>query len=299
MPATWPLFRSLGMAVLLTGSATLLRYVSNPVFRTRSPLLFHAFAVAVAAQYGGMISGLTATVLGVLATDYLFIAPVHSLKMAAPGDAMAMGVFTVVGVGLSFFGERRKRAEDELARIRHNLETAQRIASIGSWESDLITEKLWWSAETYNIFGVPDGSPLKTSDFFESVHPEDRARVREAVTKAIETRGDYDVEHRIVRRSDGRVRSVHQQAKLIQHNGLPVRMIGSIKDTTDTRRGEMAEQILGGLLQVCSACRRIRDANSDEWYSMEGYLRRHSAAEFSHGMCPDCGRQWYQGDEQL
>ncbi len=70
-------------------------------------------------------------------------------------------------------------------------------------------------------------------------------------------------------------------------------VLGIIMDVTDVKQGEMAQQILGGLLQVCSACRRIRDDKTDDWYSMEGYLRQRIPAKFSHGMCPDCSRQWF------
>jgi PAS domain S-box-containing protein len=289
-------FPRYSIAVLAVAGATLLRYLSNPLLGFRSPFLFHVLAIAVAAQFRGIAEGLIATALSVGAIDLLFMEPVGSLILANSADLMPLLLFTLVGVALSLFAGRRKRAEDEVARIRYNLETAQHLASIGSWESDLVG-KLWWSPETYNIFGVPPGSINNTEDFYNLVHPEDRQRVREAVTRAVEAKSDYDVEHCIVRRSDGEVRQVHQRAKLIFGRGSGVHMIGSIKDITGLKRGEMAEKILGGLFQVCSACRRIQNRENGEWYSMEGYLRLHGSAEFSHGMCPDCGRQWYPPTE--
>jgi PAS domain S-box-containing protein len=288
-------FPRYSIAVLAVAGATLLRYLFNPLLGYRSPLLFHVFAIAVAAQYRGTAEGLIATALSVFAIDLLFIQPVGSLILANSADLMPLLLFTLVGVALSLFAGRHKRAEDEVARIRYNLETAQHIANIGSWESDLVG-RIWWSPETYNIFGVPPGSINDTEDFYNLVHSDDRQRVREAVARAVEAKSDYDVEHRIVRRSDGEVRQVHQRAKVI-FNGSGVHMIGSIQDITGQKRGEMAERILGGLLQVCSACRRIQNRENGEWYSMEGYLRLHGSAEFSHGMCPDCGRQWYPSTE--
>lgn len=50
--------------------------------------------------------------------------------------------------------------------------------------------------------------------------------------------------------------------------------------------------VLKGILPVCSFCKKIRDEN-DEWQSMEHYISGHSDAEFSHGFCPDCGREHY------
>jgi DNA-binding response OmpR family regulator len=44
---------------------------------------------------------------------------------------------------------------------------------------------------------------------------------------------------------------------------------------------------LQGLLPMCSYCKKIRD-DSNYWQQVETYLCQHSAARFSHGICPDC-----------
>ena len=279
------------IVVVLTAAATALRYAFNPILGFRSPLLFHILAIALAAQIAGTASGLAVTACSVVLIDYFFMPPQYSLGPPPnAGDALALLLFTVVGIALSIFGGWRKRAEDEVRHIRYNLETAQHITNVGSWESNL-SGKLWWSPETCNIFGVERRTQLHSDDFYNLVHPEDRDKVRKAVKDALAGGVDYHIQHRIVRKSDGQVRVVHQEAKLIR-NG-ETRLIGSIRDITDQRRGEMAQEILSGLLHVCSACRRIRDASAkDEWYSMEGYLRLHTTAKFSHDMCPDCSKQW-------
>lgn len=51
-------------------------------------------------------------------------------------------------------------------------------------------------------------------------------------------------------------------------------------------------QTLHGLLPICSACKRIRD-DSGYWQEVEEYVREHSEAEFTHGMCPACIRKYY------
>jgi K+-sensing histidine kinase KdpD len=53
--------------------------------------------------------------------------------------------------------------------------------------------------------------------------------------------------------------------------------------------------VLSGLLPVCAACKSIKDENGN-WMQMEVYISQHSAAKFTHGMCPACMEQWY-GDE--
>jgi PAS domain S-box-containing protein len=46
-------------------------------------------------------------------------------------------------------------------------------------------------------------------------------------------------------------------------------------------------KILKGLLPVCAACKKIRD-DGGYWQQMEEYIRDHSEADFSHGICPEC-----------
>lgn len=44
---------------------------------------------------------------------------------------------------------------------------------------------------------------------------------------------------------------------------------------------------LQGLLPICSYCKKIRD-DRNYWEQVESYISRHSEAQFSHGICPDC-----------
>jgi hypothetical protein len=100
----------------------------------------------------------------------------------------------------------------------------------------------------------------------------------------------FDDTYRIIP-PDGRTRWIHSRRKYqYDSDGKPLHVMGICMDVTDLKQGEMAQEILGGLVQVCSACRRIHD--HDEWYSMEGYLRLRTTAKFTHGMCPDCSKQW-------
>ena len=51
-------------------------------------------------------------------------------------------------------------------------------------------------------------------------------------------------------------------------------------------------KILGGLLPICAACKKIRD-DTGYWEQIESYIVVHSEAKFSHGFCPDCARELY------
>ena len=49
---------------------------------------------------------------------------------------------------------------------------------------------------------------------------------------------------------------------------------------------------LSGLLPICASCKKIRD-DRGYWNQIETYLRKHSEAEFSHGICPECAKKLY------
>ena len=49
---------------------------------------------------------------------------------------------------------------------------------------------------------------------------------------------------------------------------------------------------LSGLLPICAKCKKIRDDNG-YWNQIEGYIQKHSDAQFSHGMCPECSDELY------
>jgi hypothetical protein len=53
-------------------------------------------------------------------------------------------------------------------------------------------------------------------------------------------------------------------------------------------------KILRGFLPICASCKKIRD-DKGYWTQMEAYIRDHSEAEFSHGICPECVEKLYPG----
>lgn len=49
---------------------------------------------------------------------------------------------------------------------------------------------------------------------------------------------------------------------------------------------------LSGLLPICASCKKIRD-DKGYWNQIESYIKKHSEAEFSHGICPECAKKLY------
>jgi PleD family two-component response regulator len=51
-------------------------------------------------------------------------------------------------------------------------------------------------------------------------------------------------------------------------------------------------KILSGFLPICSSCKNIRD-DKGYWNQIENYISKHSEAEFSHSICPECAKKIY------
>ncbi|MGA7751656.1 MAG: PAS domain S-box protein [Candidatus Sulfotelmatobacter sp.] len=64
------------------------------------------------------------------------------------------------------------------------------------------------------------------------------------------------------------------------------RLIKELQDALARVKG------LSGLLPICASCRKIRDSGG-AWHNLENYIRQHSEADFTHGICPDCRRTLY------
>ena len=93
----------------------------------------------------------------------------------------------------------RIRADEVLKNTSRRLKEAQRIAHIGSWEPDLIENKLDWSDEIYRIFeNEPQKFGASYDAFLNAVHPDDREAVDFAYTNSLETKKPYAIDHRLL-----------------------------------------------------------------------------------------------------
>ena len=60
----------------------------------------------------------------------------------------------------------------------------------------------------------------------------------------------------------------------------------------ELREAMLKIKTLGGMLPICSICKKIRD-DQGYWNQIESYIREHSEAEFSHSICPECAKKLY------
>ena len=132
---------------------------------------------------------------------------------------------------------KQQKQEDEGHWVESRALRQQPLAQVGKWEWHLMTRKFIWSAEMFRIFNLsPQPLPLRTGNFFNGVHPEDRERVVRAFGRALVGEQPYRIEHRIVW-PDGSVRFVQGEAEVnFDQGGRPVSMFGTIRDITSFRQ---------------------------------------------------------------
>lgn len=141
----------------------------------------------------------------------------------------------------------RKRSEENLRRNALTLRQVGQMANLGAWyleivnSDDINANPLVWSEETYHVFGFKPGEiEVYNELFFQRVHPEDREKLSEALTDAINKKHPYSIDHRITR-ADGIERIIAEHAEIVYgKEGKPIRIIGAVQDVTDRKRAEEA-----------------------------------------------------------
>ncbi|WP_170135674.1 PAS domain S-box protein [Nannocystis exedens] len=132
----------------------------------------------------------------------------------------------------------RRRVEEALRERQSDLDRAQSVAGVGSWQLDLRRDEVHWSDECYRLFGVPHGTSLTYGGFLDLLHPDDRADVDRAWRGAL-AGAPFDVEHRIV--VAGEVKWIRERAEVdFDGAGLPLRGIGTMQDITLRKRADEA-----------------------------------------------------------
>ncbi|NJN22255.1 MAG: PAS domain S-box protein [Leptolyngbya sp. RL_3_1] len=127
----------------------------------------------------------------------------------------------------------RIQAENALQASEAQLQKAQRIAQIGSWEVDLDTDQFWCSDQTYRIFELePEQFEGTYEALLNPIHPEDRPWVDQAYGTAIQNHSPYDLTYRLLM-ADGRIKSVRVIGETTYNAAhVPIRSIGTVQDVT-------------------------------------------------------------------
>ena len=128
-----------------------------------------------------------------------------------------------------------------LADANIHMQEAQRLANLGSWSWDIVNNKISWSEQLFDIYGVsPNRFRGTIEEFLSFIHPDDRAHVQDSITSALNTGNDFVHEERIFR-PDGGIRYLQSVGEVIRdESGDAMRMLGVCLDVTERKQAESA-----------------------------------------------------------
>src|SRR5580692_9378132 len=281
-----------GIAVFSVVAALILTHW--PVLHLEeSPLALFIFAVLISAWLGGAAPGLLATALSSLVFDYYFLAPMHSLAVKPTAVPRLIGfVGSLLFVGLLSAAQRRatesirrarddlkktvqelqntnealqaesrerKSAEESLRRTDGYLAEAQRLSHTGSWASVPARGEIkYLSEECYRVLGFdPHGEQPRYEAFFQRIHLDDQAKVREAVETAGREKAEFELDYRIVH-PGGEIRDIHAVGHPVPStSGDFAEFVGTVIDITERKRAEAERERLRQALADLAHINRV------------------------------------------
>lgn len=143
-------------------------------------------------------------------------------------DDGAFALATVIDISV------QRSLVEQLRLSEERFQRAIEGSSDGLWEWNILTQAVWYSPRFFELLGHAVGEFPGTFESFETrLHPEDRARVMEAVRSHLEDDQPYDVRYRL-RRKDGKYLWFRARGAARRDDaGEPVLMSGSIQDIHD------------------------------------------------------------------
>jgi PAS domain S-box-containing protein len=191
---------------------------------------------------------------------------------------------------------RQKEAEEKLRQSEFRYRSLIQGAAYGIYRSTIDGRILDANPALALMLGYDSVDELMTRNMQEFYRaPGDRAEV---VGRLF---GDVSAANLEWKRKDGAAIIVRVAAHVVDaEDGLPC-VEGIAEDITERKRVEAErEQLVGelqaalaqvktlsGILPICAWCKKVRN-DTGYWQQVESYVRDHSEAQFSHGICPEC-----------
>src|SRR5580700_5963242 len=175
----------------------------------------------------------------------------------------------------------RKQAEENLRRSEAYLAEAQKLSHTGSFGWDVSSGEIFWSQETFRIFGYEPAAKAKIDMVVQRTHPEDRLAVQQLIERVSREKTEFDFEHRLLT-PDGAVKYLRVVGRPSKGERGSFEFVGAVTDITESKHAEEAlrrgERCLAEgqkLTHTGSWAWQVagRDALhlSEEWYRIYGF----------------------------
>jgi PAS domain S-box-containing protein len=221
-------------------------------------------AVIFAAWFAGFVPALLAITLALLAFHYYLVPPVnsftwkHDLFVLHVSEVPRLILFSITSLLVACVISAQKIATDDLGRSGDDLKAAmedqkrteaallhsemylteaQRLSGTGSFGWSISTGEVFWSDETFRIFGCDRATKPTTEFIVQRTHPEDRAAVQKIIDRASRDGTDFDHEYRLLM-SDGSVKYVRAVVRAARGASSSVELLGAVTDVTVAKETE-------------------------------------------------------------
>ncbi len=183
----------------------------------------------------------------------------QAVSISTLGTAgIAGATFVVLGLALltssmdrRFAAQTLELQEEKLQRSEAYLAEAQRLTHTGSWAWRVAGgDALHLSEEWYRIYGFdPENGPPAFEQLLQRTHPEDRAKWKGSIDRAIARKSGYEVEFRIVL-PDATTKYIHTVGHpVLNASGDLVEFVGSSTDITERKRAQQATSLLAAIVE--------------------------------------------------
>jgi PAS domain S-box-containing protein len=129
----------------------------------------------------------------------------------------------------------------DLRRSEAYLAEAQRLSQTGSFGRNVSSGEIFWSDETFRIFGYDKAASVTLDMALQRVHPDDLALVQRTIERASQDRKDYADEYRLLM-PDGSVKHVRVVAHAVMDKSGRTEFVGAVMDVTAAKLAEEEQQ---------------------------------------------------------
>jgi PAS domain S-box-containing protein len=150
-------------------------------------------------------------------------------------DEHADTLLRFVGTGMNVTEEEQLR--NELRRRESYLAEAQRLSHTGSFGCKASSGEMFWSEETFRIFGYDRDAKPAVEAILKRVHPDDKATVQAQISHATSQGKDCNLEYRLLLPDDS-VKHVHVVAHAVKDKAGNLEFVGAVMDITERKAAE-------------------------------------------------------------
>ena len=249
--------QSILVGLFIAWAAIATKAALNEVLSEETGYILLMAAAVLAAWFGGLMGGITATIVAVVLNALVFMDSTADPDRRV--DQVRQVLYLLVASGTVLLVASRRAARDRLADALDDVaqlaeEVEARDARLqlmlsasgtGFWEWDIVRGDLVWSDAIFRQHGLePGGDAPDFATYLERIHPDDRASFQGAITAAVDGTGVFGLDFRVVW-ADGSVHWTHGAGRVFRDDdGRALRMIGTGQDITDRRRLEEERDIL-------------------------------------------------------